>query len=142
MKLSQKIVTTVLLLANILLMFMNWFGGYKGVQEIRGTIVLASPVTIICIVIILIGLWVKKAEKIFHMCVYGGFTGIICTEIYYFFTWCKDTISLNSGLIKSIHMVQPVFYVGLMLAIASLVTAVLFGYCQYKQDEQKTTSVI
>lgn len=139
MKLSQKIVTTVLLSANILLMFMNWFGGYKGVQEIRGTIVLASPVTIICIALILIGLWVKKAEKIFHMCVYGGFTGIIGTEIYYFFTWYKDTISLNSGLIKSIHMVQPVFYVGLMFAIASLVTVVLFGYCQYKQEERQNT---
>ena len=132
MKLWQKITLSVLLAVNICLMFMTWFGGEKGVQEISGTIVLKNPFTIVFIIIIIAGIWIRKAEKFQNPLIYTGFAGIMAVEIYEFFTWYTKTVSLNNSMIKSLNMAFPEFYLGLIVTVASLTTAVLFGYCRYR----------
>lgn len=136
MKVSQKITLTVLLAVNLALMAATWFGGAKGIQEISGLIVLTNPINLVSVLLILLGLWLKKVEKLQYWLVYGGFMGMIAAELYEFFTWYTHTINAGFGVLKSFSMAQPLFYVGLMLTVATLTTAVLFGYVQYKQDEK------
>lgn len=131
-----KIALTALLGVNILLMIPAWFGGMKGVQELRGLIILTNPVMILSIVCILLGLWLKPLKKLLYWLLYGGMLGMMGAEIYEFFTWYTHTISVRSGVIKSFNMAQPMFFVGFMFTVAMLTTAVLLGYCQYKTDEK------
>lgn len=137
MKMWQKITLSVMLAANIILMFMPWFGAMKGVQEISGIIVLKNPVTIISILAVLAGVWIKPIEKIRNYFIYSGFAGIIAVEVYEFFTWYTHTINPSIGFFKSFTFAFPEFYLGLVVTIAAFTTAVLFGYCQYKKEENE-----
>lgn len=139
MKIWQKITLSVMLAANVILMFMPWFGGMKGVQEIRGTIVLIHPVTIICIVAVLAGIWIKQIEKMRNYFIYSGFMGIIAVEVYKFITWYTQTINPSIGFLKSFSFAFPEFYLGLIITVAAFTTAVIFGYCQYKKEENEQT---
>lgn len=134
MKIWQKITLSVMLGGNIIFMFMPWFGALKGVQEVSGTIVLINPITIICIGLILAGIWIKKIGKMQNPLIYTGFTGIIIMEVYNFFTWYTKTIHPGTDIITSFNMVFPEYYLGLMLTVAALTTAILFGYCRYKKE--------
>ena len=135
MSLFQKSTLTVMLGANIVLMFFPWFGGAKGIQEIRGTLVLFHPVTILFILLVLAGIWLKKTEKWRNPMILTGTVGILGVEIYRFLTWHTETISPGVDLLKCFRMAYPVCYVAMMLTVAMLTTAVLFGYCRYKKEE-------
>lgn len=135
MSLFQKSTLTAMLDANIVLMFFPWFGGAKGIQEIRGTLVLFHPVTILFILLVLAGIWLKQTEKWRNPMILTGTVGILGVEIYRFLTWHTETISPGVDLLRCFRMTYPVCYVGMMLTVAMLTTAVLFGYCRYKKEE-------
>lgn len=135
MKNSQKITLTAMLILNIGLMFLPWFGGAKNIQEVSGIIALQNPIMIPCILLVLAGLWIPKINKIRNWLIYTGIAGMIGAEFYTFLTWYTKTISLTAHFFKSIQMAFPEFWLSLMLSIAMLTTAVLFGYGQYRKEQ-------
>lgn len=135
MSLLQKITVTALLILNTGLMFLPWFGGHENIQEISGTIVLTNPIVIISILAVFSGVWIKKLQKISFPIIYSGIAGIIITEVYYWATWYTISIFPSVNLFKSLILAYPAFYVGIIVSVTLLTTAVLFGYCKYKKEE-------
>ena len=76
MKIQERIIVTTSLLIVCGSMFFSWFGGSRGVQELSGTIVLLHPVTISCILAILIGVW-AGGPKYSFLLTNLGFLGIV-----------------------------------------------------------------
>lgn len=122
MTVKKKTILTILLLINIVTMFLSWFGGARGVQEIKGTIVLFNPITLFCIVLFIVGIWYpfKKANN--WICLLS-MLGIISVEIYEFVFWHYMTITGEVDLLFSFNNTYSEFYVGLMISLS------IFIYC-------------
>ncbi len=61
MALRNKTILTIMLTANIISMFFNWFG-FIGLNEMRGTMVLFNPITLLCILLFIVGVWYPFKE--------------------------------------------------------------------------------
>ena len=118
MKIQERIIVTTSLLIVCGSMFFSWFGGSRGVQELSGTIVLLHPVTISCILAILIGVW-AGGPKYSFLLTNLGFLGLIMMEVFYFLDWHIGTISGRFSITESFQMAYPEFYVGLTLTTAA-----------------------
>ena len=119
---KTKAILSIAVLISQIPMFLSWFGGGRGVQEIKGTIVLFNPITIVCILIYFMGVWeVFKKRKVNTRISVIGLGGIILVEIYEFLTWHYMTVTGRISLKTSIRMAYPEFYLGLFLSIFMLV---------------------
>ncbi|WP_350342675.1 hypothetical protein PRVXT_001929 [Proteinivorax tanatarense] len=119
---KKKIILTILLLINIATMFLSWFGGARKIQEVRGTIVLLHPITLIAIGLFLIGLWYPFNKKVSKWICVGSITGIIAVKIYFFFFWHYMTVTGTVSIKESINLTYPEFYLG--LGISTLILAI------------------
>ncbi|EOD00237.1 hypothetical protein [Caldisalinibacter kiritimatiensis] len=119
---KKKSYLTIALVISLLPMFLSWFGSARGVQEIKGTIVLFNPITILCIVVFLIGVWYRfKKKQVNTMIPLIALSGIILIEVYEFLTWHYMTITGRISLEISFAMTYPEFYFGLFSSILMLI---------------------
>lgn len=118
--LKYQLFSSVILIICILLMFLSWFGGSRGVQEISGTIVLYHPITIIGILITLIGIWFEN-RRFAMVCGTLGPCLLLIMELFYFFTWHIETITGEFSLGISFSLAYPEFYFGFGVTLVLLV---------------------
>lgn len=115
---NKKVMLTILFIMSLMPMLLYQFGGMRGVQEIRGLIILLSPITIVSIILFFFGIWFKFKNKNTNKILGGiGVIGIVISEIYEFFTWYTIGITKDINLYNSINLTFPEFYIGLLISI-------------------------
>lgn len=120
MKIKIRILVTVLLALVLCLTFLSWFGGARGVQEIKGWIVLENPFFIPLFFLSLLGIWMYRFPFSYPLAVVG-LAGIILVELYYFLFWYTETINPTFHLSTSLSMAYPEFYLSFGLSVAAFV---------------------
>ncbi|QGT99291.1 hypothetical protein SYNTR_0698 [Candidatus Syntrophocurvum alkaliphilum] len=129
MTVKNKIILTVLLLIDISTMFLSWFGGARGIKEISGTIVLLNPITILCIVLFVVGLWYPfKKDRNWISLV--AILGIIGVKIYEFIFWHYMTMTGKVSLSLSLQLTYPEFYFSLAV---SFIILFLYSFMKIKK---------
>lgn len=115
---NKQVILTILFIMSLMPMLLYQFGGMRGVQEIRGLIILLSPITIVSIILFFLGIWFKFKNKMTNKILGGiGVIGIVISEIYEFFTWYTIGITKDINLYNSINLAFPEFYIGLLISI-------------------------
>lgn len=117
---KQKMVSGILLVVILLSTMMSWFGGGRGVQEIKGTLILLNPLTILFVLAVIVSLFIKKAKTSIIIRTIG-FSGIVGMEIWYFLTWYILTITGEFNISTSFNMAYPEFYLSLVIACIPLI---------------------
>ena len=102
-------------------MFLNQYGGMKGVQEITGLVNLLNPIGIVSVILFFTGVWANFKNPDINTTLGAlGTVGIVVSEIYKFFTWHVMTITGEVSLTHSIELAFPEFYIGLAVSIAMI----------------------
>lgn len=115
---NKQVILTILFIMSLMPMLLYQFGGMRGVQEIRGLIILLSPITIVSIILFFFGIWFKFKNKNTNKLLGGiGVIGIVISEIYEFFTWYTIGITKDINLHNSINLAFPEFYIGLLISV-------------------------
>ncbi|MBC8571196.1 hypothetical protein [Zongyangia hominis] len=122
---TKKWCVTLLAALCIGSMFLSWFGGARGVQEISGLLVLKNPATIFALVLLIFGIWMPRNPLRFFMTVAGSGL-LLVMELFYFLTWHIETISGAWSIVESFEMAYPEFYVGFLLSVALFVLNLLW----------------
>jgi hypothetical protein len=122
MNIKEKSILSAAFVISLFPMSLSWFGFSKGVQEIKGTIVLFNPVTIICIFAFFLFIWINIKNNTIKTFIPALFLlGIIGIELYEFFTWPIQTNALKFNLTRSFQWAYPEFYFGFAVSIAMLI---------------------
>lgn len=104
-------------------MFLNQYGGLKGVQEITGLINLLNPIGMVSVILFAVGVCFPFKEQVVGKSLGAlGTIGIVVSEIYKFFTWHVMNITGEVSIHKSIRFAFPEFYIGLIISILMVVT--------------------
>ena len=120
---KKKIILSIAFIISLLPMFLNQYGGLKGVQEITGLINLLNPIGMVSVILFAVGVWFPFKEHVVGKCLGGlGTIGIVVSEIYKFFTWHVMNITGEVSIHKSIRFAFPEFYIGLIISILMVVT--------------------
>lgn len=115
---KKKILLSAAFVISLLPMFLNQYGGMKGVQEITGLINLVNPIGLAAAATFLIGVWVPFQKKILNTILgAAGCIGMVVSEVYKFFTWHVLTITGEISLKHSIRFAFPEFYLGLCVSL-------------------------
>lgn len=131
---KNKVMMTVIFLLSLSTMFMNWFGDTQSDIVVSGLILLNNPIAVTCILITLVGIWLRFGENTYKL-TYIGMIGIIVMEIYEFLTWHIFIISGAFDFHLSIALCYPEFYIAV---ICMLLTFFIFRY--YFQEIDLTNS--
>ena len=116
---KKKSILTAAFLVSLLPMFLNQYGGRKGVQEITGLVNLLNPIGIASVVLFVVGVWAPIREKTVGKVLGAlGVIGIVLSEVYKFFTWHVMTITGEISLRHSMQLAFPEFYLGLLVSLA------------------------
>lgn len=119
---KKKIILSIAFIFSLLPMFLNQYGGAKGIEEISGLSNLFNPIGIISVVLFIIGIWVKFKNSIINKVLsILGVIGIVVSEIYQFLTWHILTITGEMSIKNSIKLAFPEFYVGLVVSLIMVV---------------------
>ena len=113
-----KLRLTGLLLFNLVLMFLPWFG--KGELMILGIEVLLGPLMVVGVLVFMLGLWWRPYRQ--RMTCLLGTLAVLSGEIYAFFFW-PDLSGSSLDPAFSLRFARP----GLYLGVAS--TLVLLAAC-------------
>lgn len=120
---KKKIILSIAFIISLLPMFLNQYGGLKGVQEITGLINLLNPIGMVSVILFAVGVWFPFKEQVVSKSLgVLGTIGIVVSEIYKFFTWHVMNITGEVSIHKSIRFVFPEFYIGLVISILMVVT--------------------
>lgn len=120
---KKKIILSIAFIISLLPMFLNQYGGLKGVQEITGLINLLNPIGMVSVILFAVGVWFPFKEQVVGKSLgVLGTIGIVVSEIYKFFTWHVMNITGEVSIHKSIRFVFPEFYIGLVISILMVVT--------------------
>ena len=120
---KKKIILSIAFIISLLPMFLNQYGGLKGVQEITGLINLLNPIGMVSVILFAVGVWFPFKEQVVGKSLGALFTiGIVVSEIYKFFTWHVMNITGEVSIHKSIRFAFPEFYIGLIISILMVVT--------------------
>lgn len=120
---KKKIILSIAFIISLLPMFLNQYGGLKGVQEITGLINLLNPIGMVSVILFAVGVWFPFKEQVVGKSLgVLGTIGIVVSEIYKFFTWHVMNITGEVSIYKSIRFVFPEFYIGLVISILMVVT--------------------
>lgn len=120
---KRKIILSVAFIISLLPMFLNQYGGLKGVQEITGLINLLNPIGMVSLILFAVGVWFPFKKQVFGTNLGAlGTIGIVVSEIYKFFTWHVMNITGEVSIHKSIRFAFPEFYIGLIISILMVVT--------------------
>lgn len=113
----QRIVCLILFSLHIASMSLSWFGGARGVQEVKGFVVLHHPVALVCAALILWGCIASKRRNYALI----GCAGLLLYEAFHFMTWYMVGINSRFDLPYAFRMAYPEFYIGfLLLAVLTL----------------------
>lgn len=130
---KEKRILSIIFLLSLLPMQLSFFGSVRGVQEIRGLIILYNPITIISIIGFLIGIWIKfKNKKVNKIICLVSLILIIIIELFWFIFWHYFYIDSKISLAMSIKMTYPEFYLGLLCSVIMLVV-----YCTLIRKDNK-----
>ena len=125
---NKKIILSIAFVVSLLPMFLNQYGGLKGVQEITGLINLLNPIGIASVGLFAAGVWVPFKKQMVNMIVgLLGTIGIVTSEIYKFFTWHVMTITGEVSIQHSIRLAFPEFYIGLVASIIMIVAYLIIS---------------
>ena len=120
---KRKIILSIAFIISLLPMFLNQYGGLKGVQEITGLINLLNPIGMVSVILFAVGVWFPFKKQVFGTNLGAlGTIGIVVSEIYKFFTWHVMNITGEVSIHKSIRFAFPEFYIGLIISILMVVT--------------------
>ena len=120
---KKKIILSIAFIISLLPMFLNQYGGLKGVQEITGLINLLNPIGMVSVILFAVGVWFPFKEQVVGKSLgVLGTIGIVVSEIYKFFTWHVMNITGEVSIYKSIRFAFPEFYIGLIISILMVVT--------------------
>ena len=120
---KKKIILSIAFIISLLPMFLNQYGGLKGVQEITGLINLLNPIGMVSVILFAVGVWFPFKEQVVGKSLGAlGAIGIVVSEIYKFFTWHVMNITGEVSIHKSIRFAFPEFYIGLIISILMVVT--------------------
>ena len=120
---KKKIILSIAFIISLLPMFLNQYGGLKGVQEITGLINLLNPIGMVSVILFAVGVWFPFKKQVFGTNLGAlGTIGIVVSEIYKFFTWHVMNITGEVSIHKSIRFAFPEFYIGLIISILMVVT--------------------
>lgn len=120
---KRKIILSVAFIISLLPMFLNQYGGLKGVQEITGLINLLNPIGMVSVILFAVGVWFPFKKQVFGTNLGAlGTIGIVVSEIYKFFTWHVMNITGEVSIHKSIRFAFPEFYIDLIISILMVVT--------------------
>ncbi len=111
---TQKLMNSMFLLLMLISTLFSWFGGARGVQEIKGITFLTHPVMLIFIIIVCISLF-SSNHKVRYTLAAIGFGGIVCVEVYHALTWYILTITGEFSLSDSFEWTYPEFYFALLV---------------------------
>ena len=62
---KRKIILSVAFIISLLPMFLNQYGGLKGVQEITGLINLLNPIGMVSLILFAVGVWFPFKKQVF-----------------------------------------------------------------------------
>ena len=120
---KKKIILSLAFIISLLPMFLNQYGGLKGVQEITGLINLLNPIGMVSVILFAVGVWFPFKEQVVGKSLgVLGTIGIVVSEIYKFFTWQVKNITGEVNIHKSIRFAFPEFSIGLVISILMVVT--------------------
>ncbi|MCC5911207.1 MAG: hypothetical protein JJT76_12290 [Clostridiaceae bacterium] len=142
MSLRNKTILTIMLATNIISMFFNWFG-FSGINEIPGTRVLFNPITLLCIVLFLIGVWYpfKKTKTNTWIALLSVFS-IIGVKIHTFIFWHYMSGAGKVDLFLSFISTYLAFYIGFIISIMiSFLVILLNQNKHFLQNRKKLTTV-
>ena len=125
---NKSILETILLLPTILSMLFYWFGDKANVIAISGKVILFNPITIICIITYLIGIWIDNNKYKNKICIIS-LAGIFLLELYTILTWYIYTIT---GTLNIKFAVSNIKFFGIIGPLIVLVTIILFIVMQRK----------
>ena len=115
---KKKIILSIAFSISLLPMFLNQYGGLKGVQEITGLINLLNPIGMVSVILFAVGVWFPFKEQVVGKRLGAlGTIGIVVSEIYKFFTWHVMNITGEVSIRNSIRFAFPEFYIGLVISI-------------------------
>ena len=117
---KRKIIMSIVLTISLLTMLLPWFGGYRGVSEVSGFILLDNPIVFACIILAYVGIWTnlgRNSEILGSI----GIIGIMVMEIYEFLTWHILTITGRFDLRVSFDWCYPEFYMALLCIVLTFV---------------------
>ena len=107
---KKKIILSIAFIISLLPMFLNQYGGLKGVQEITGLINLLNPIGMVSVILFAVGVWFPFKEQVVGKSLGAlGTIGIVVSEIYKFFTWHVMNITGEVSIHKSIRFAFPEF---------------------------------
>ena len=102
---KKKIILSIAFIISLLPMFLNQYGGLKGVQEITGLINLLNPIGMVSVILFAVGVWFPFKEQVVGKSLGAlGTIGIVVSEIYKFFTWHVMNITGEVSIHKSIDL--------------------------------------
>ncbi|QGT98792.1 hypothetical protein SYNTR_0199 [Candidatus Syntrophocurvum alkaliphilum] len=111
--------------------FLSWFGGARGIKEISGSIVLLNPITILCIILFVVGLWYPfKKDRNWISLV--AILGIIGVKIYEFIFWHYMTMTGKVSLSLSLQLTYPEFYFSLAVSFIILFLYIFMNNKKHK----------
>ena len=61
---KKKIILSIAFIISLLPMFLNQYGGLKGVQEITGLINLLNPIGMVSVILFAVGVWFPFKEQV------------------------------------------------------------------------------
>ncbi len=116
---TRRLTLTLLFLLSLAPMLFSQFGGARGVQEISGAIILASPLGLLSVLVYLLGVWLPALPpRLSYACGGVGALGMIAAEVWQFCTWYIETITGQFSWQHSVRFAFPAFYVGLAVSVA------------------------
>lgn len=61
---KKKIILSIAFIISLLPMFLNQYGGLKGVQEITGLINLLNPIGMVSVILFAVGVWFPSRNRL------------------------------------------------------------------------------
>ena len=120
---KRKIILSVAFIISLLPMFLNQYGGLKGVQEITGLINLLNPIGMVSVILFAVGVWFPFKKQVFGTNLGAlGTIGIVVSEVYEFFTWHMMNVTGKVSMHSSIRFAFPELYMGLVISILMVAT--------------------
>lgn len=113
----KKLILTGILLTNVVLMFLPWFG--KGELCVLGVEVLFNPGVVLGTVGFMLGLWWLRRWQ--RSAVLAGAVLVLAGELYAFFFWPDTVVTLmRPDLAFSLSFTRTGFYLGMAATLALL----------------------
>lgn len=115
-----KLRLTGLLMLNLVLMFLPWFG--KGELMILGIEALLGPLMVAGVLVFMLGLWWRPYRQ--RMTCLLGTLAILSREVYAFFFWANQSMSSFDPAF-SLRFARPGFYLGFASSLVLLAACLL-----------------